>query len=212
MAFRPVLPRAGRRTDPTRLWRPTRPHRRPSSWHRSWPQGLCKGVAIQRSTLASWNPCESRSKDALVGRVAEVSGRTASSVRNELAKPVPDQTLASVLGAVNGDRILAERIKPFANLVRNDAWGEAIIYRAQSFMVASGTDRRETGTHYTPRSHGADCQRCLGTHRLLGPVGRTTRRSGSSRLLPNSWTSRFATLQWALEPSSSKRAATWLSG
>lgn len=102
--------------------------------------------------LASLESLRVESKDALVGRVAEVSGRTASSVRNELAKPVSDQTLASVLGAVNGDRILAERIKPFANLVRNDAWGEAIIYRAQSFMVASGTDRRETGTHYTPRS------------------------------------------------------------
>ncbi len=102
--------------------------------------------------LASLESLRVESRDALVSRVAEVSGRTASSVRNELAKPVSDQTLASVHGAVNGDRILAERIKPFANLVRNDAWGEAIIYRAQSFMIASGTDRRETGTHYTPRS------------------------------------------------------------
>lgn len=102
--------------------------------------------------LASVESLQVESNDAVVGRVAEVSGRTASSVRNELAKPVSDQTFAGVLSAVNGDRMLAERIQPFANLVRNDAWGEVIIYRAQSFMVASGTDRRETGTHYTPRS------------------------------------------------------------
>ncbi|WP_342371767.1 N-6 DNA methylase [Propioniciclava soli] len=102
--------------------------------------------------LASLESLQVESSDAVVRRVAEVSGRTRSSVRNELTKPVSDGVLASVLSAVNGDWNLADRIRPFANLVRNDAWGESIIYRAQSFMVASGTDRRETGTHYTPRS------------------------------------------------------------
>lgn len=90
--------------------------------------------------------------EGLIDRLAAASGRTPSSIRNELTRLIPDPVRASVLSAVNGDQALADRIAPFANLVRSDAWGAAIIYRARSFMVTPGVDRRETGTHYTPRS------------------------------------------------------------
>lgn len=103
------------------------------------------------SDLASLESLRLDGVEALVARLVEITGRTASSVRNDLMKPVSDALRADILISANGDQLLADRVRPFSHLIRTDAWGEAIIYRAQSFMVAAGTDRQESGTHYTPR-------------------------------------------------------------
>ena len=44
------------------------------------------------------------------------------------------------------------RVKPFAGLVRLDSFGYPVVIRPGSVYVTGGTDRRSTGTHYTPRS------------------------------------------------------------
>lgn len=103
-------------------------------------------------SLASLESLRLEGQDALVAKVGEATGRMTASIRNELTRPPSDALLAAVLNSANGDRVLSDRIKPFANLLRSDAWGEPIIYRDQSFMVTVGADRRESGTHYTPRS------------------------------------------------------------
>lgn len=103
-------------------------------------------------SLASLESLVLEGQDALVAKVVEATGRTKASIRKEFTRPPSDAALAAVLNSANGDRVLSDRIKPFANLVRSDAWGEPIIYRAKSFMVTVGTERRESGTHYTPRS------------------------------------------------------------
>jgi hypothetical protein len=36
--------------------------------------------------------------------------------------------------------------------VRSDPWGYPLVYPAGAFIVTTGSDRRETGTHYTPKS------------------------------------------------------------
>lgn len=41
---------------------------------------------------------------------------------------------------------------PFLNLLRTDPWGYPLIYPEGAFIVTTGSDRRETGTHYTPKS------------------------------------------------------------
>lgn len=88
----------------------------------------------------------------LVSKIAKVTGRTPAAVRRALSKPASDAARTALLSAANGNDTLLERIVPFANLLRNDAWGEVIIYGAHSFMVTPGANRRESGTHYTPRS------------------------------------------------------------
>lgn len=90
--------------------------------------------------------------DDLVSKIAKETGRTPTAVRRALSKPASDAARTALLSAANGNDTLLERIAPFANLLRSDAWGEAIIYEAHSFMVTPGADRRESGTHYTPRS------------------------------------------------------------
>ena len=80
------------------------------------------------------------------------SGSSASRVRKDLARPVDDALADRTLTACNGDVVLCDRIKPFGHLVRTDPWGYPLIYPAGAFIVTIGSDRRETGTHYTPKS------------------------------------------------------------
>lgn len=89
-------------------------------------------------------------------RLAELlqqrSGSSASRVRNDLARPVDDALADRVLTACHGDTAMRDRIKPFGHLVRTDPWGYPLVYPAGAFIVTTGSDRRETGTHYTPKS------------------------------------------------------------
>lgn len=80
------------------------------------------------------------------------SGSSASRVRNDLARPVDDALADRLLTACHGDTALRDRIKPFGHLVRTDPWGYPLVYPAGAFIVTTGSDRRETGTHYTPKS------------------------------------------------------------
>lgn len=82
----------------------------------------------------------------------ERSGSSASRVRNDLVKPVDDTLIDRLLTACQGDTKLRDRIKPYAHLLRTDPWGYPLVYPAGAFIVTTGSDRRETGTHYTPKS------------------------------------------------------------
>jgi hypothetical protein len=54
--------------------------------------------------------------------------------------------------ACNNDPDLFKRVLPWAELMRRDTFGQPIVIPAGSVFVTQGTDRRETGTHYTPKS------------------------------------------------------------
>lgn len=82
----------------------------------------------------------------------ERSGSSASRVRNDLAKPVDDTLADRLLTACQGDTKLRDRVKPYAHLLRTDPWGYPLVYPAGAFIVTTGSDRRETGAHYTPKS------------------------------------------------------------
>ncbi|MFD1244485.1 BREX-1 system adenine-specific DNA-methyltransferase PglX [Paralysiella testudinis] len=82
----------------------------------------------------------------------ERSGSSASRVRNDLVKPVDDTLADRLLTACQGDTKLRDRVKPYAHLLRTDPWGYPLVYPAGAFIVTAGSDRRETGTHYTPKS------------------------------------------------------------
>ena len=89
-------------------------------------------------------------------RLAELlqdrSGSSASRVRNDLDKAVDDTLADRLLTACQGDTKLRDRVKPYAHLLRNDPWGYPLVYPAGAFIVTTGSERRQTGTHYTPKS------------------------------------------------------------
>ncbi|PIE68547.1 MAG: TetR family transcriptional regulator [Deltaproteobacteria bacterium] len=91
-------------------------------------------------------------EDALISIVEATTSRSTSAITNALAKEVDDATFGKIVTVCGGDMELAARLKPFAHLLRSDAWGDFIVYHAHSFAVTLGADRRETGTHYTPKS------------------------------------------------------------
>jgi hypothetical protein len=103
-------------------------------------------------TLAELESARLDSAARLAELLQQRSGSSASRVRNDLARPVDDALADRVLTACHGDTALRDRIKPFGYLVRTDPWGYPLIYPAGAFIVTTGSDRRETGTHYTPKS------------------------------------------------------------
>ena len=54
--------------------------------------------------------------------------------------------------ACGNDAKLWERVRPFAGLVRNDTFDHPVVITKGSVFVTEGTDRRSSGTHYTPTS------------------------------------------------------------
>lgn len=103
-------------------------------------------------TLAELESARLDGAARLAELLEERTGSSASRVRNDLARPVDDALAERLLTACHGDTALRDRIKPFSHLVRTDPWGYPLVYSAGAFIVATGSDRRETGTHYTPKS------------------------------------------------------------
>lgn len=103
-------------------------------------------------TLAELESARLDGFERLAELLQERSGSSASRVRNDLNRAVDDALADRVLTACHGNTALRDRIKPFGHLVRTDPWGYPLVYPAGAFIVTTGSDRRETGTHYTPKS------------------------------------------------------------
>jgi hypothetical protein len=81
---------------------------------------------------------------------AEGNGEEEKPKRGRGAVKLPDEH--QLLIACGQDEQLRDRIRPFAGLLRDDDYGQLIIIGEGSLYVTAGSDRRSTGTHYTPRS------------------------------------------------------------
>jgi hypothetical protein len=101
--------------------------------------------------LAQLEAARARGENDLIAFLKEQTGRSESALRKALTNPtlLVDQRL---LIACDNDPALYERVRPFAALLREDTAGCPVVIGAGSVYVTHGTDRRATGTHYTPRS------------------------------------------------------------
>jgi hypothetical protein len=88
----------------------------------------------------------------LFAKVKELTERGEAAIRNSYNKPLSPEQQEKLTTICGGDDALLERIKPFAGWLRTDAWGMPLVYPKDSFMVTPGQDRRDTGTHYTPKT------------------------------------------------------------
>ena len=92
-----------------------------------------------------------KGEDELLAFVKEETGRSSvAPVKRLLASETVDLTLSRFRTACQGDEKLWERIKPFAGLVRLDTFDYPVVILPGSVYVTAGTDRRSSGTHYTP--------------------------------------------------------------
>ncbi|RDS82241.1 ATP phosphoribosyltransferase regulatory subunit [Dyella monticola] len=103
-------------------------------------------------TLAELESAWLDGDEHLVDLLQQRSGGSASRVRNDLSRSADDALADRLLTICHGDTALRDRIKPFGHLIRTDLWGYPLVYPTDAFIVTTGSDRRETGAHYTPKS------------------------------------------------------------
>jgi hypothetical protein len=110
---------------------------------------------------------------ALIDFLKDTTGRSANALESTLgyrkptargkakadastASPILDLLSSihdhSLLLACGQDPRLVRRIRPFAGLLRSDDFGRLAVIRPGAVFVTAGTDRRSSGTHYTPKS------------------------------------------------------------
>ncbi|MDP5306214.1 Eco57I restriction-modification methylase domain-containing protein [Paracoccus spongiarum] len=108
-----------------------------------------------KSPRVTLGEMESARLDGAV-KVAELlkerSERSESAIRNALDRTADDRLSARLLSVCRGDVGLRDRILPYAPLLRTDPWGYPLVHHKGAFVVVLGADRRESGTHYTPKS------------------------------------------------------------
>lgn len=120
--------------------------------------GLVASSAIHKKTghpelyLSELESAARAGQEKLLEYLIEKTGRSRSALRKDLTNPLPQREAQRLLLACGNDLALANRIRPFGLLLRTDSWGDPLVYREHAFIVTHGTGRRETGSHYTPKS------------------------------------------------------------
>jgi len=103
-------------------------------------------------TLSELDDAAAKSDAAVQELLKERTGSSPGRIRTALAEEVDETSSTKLLAACQADPDLRDRVAPYFHLLRTDSWGYPLVYPKGTFMVASGSDRRETGTHYTPKS------------------------------------------------------------
>jgi len=80
------------------------------------------------------------------------TGRSESALKKGLNAELDSQVASRFRTVCQSDPKLWKRVKPFAGLVRLDDMEYPVVITTGSVYVTAGTDRRSSGTHYTPRS------------------------------------------------------------
>jgi hypothetical protein len=101
--------------------------------------------------LARLEDLRAKGSEALVEALADETGKSSKAIQKAVQYEEIDEA-AGLLRACEHDEALYERVRPFAGLVREDESEHPVVILDGSLYVTQGTDRRTTGTHYTPRS------------------------------------------------------------
>lgn len=114
-----------------------------------------EGSAKAKNARVALGEIESARLDGaarIVDLLKERSERSEPAIRNAIGREPDDRVAARLLTVCRGDVALRDRILPYAQLLRTDPWGYPLVHHAGAFVVVLGADRRESGTHYTPKS------------------------------------------------------------
>ena len=101
--------------------------------------------------LAELEKLRDKDEKDLFAFLKKETGRSASPLKKALVRELDGQEVNRFRTACQSEE-LWERIEPFAGLVRMDTFDYPVVIPEGSAFVTAGTDRRSTGTHYTPRS------------------------------------------------------------
>jgi len=102
--------------------------------------------------LSELGQLQAKGEAELLKFLKEQTGRSESALAKALATPKEGVEAKKLRAACGNDDALFNRVRPFSGLVRNDTFDRPVVIRKGSVYVTAGTDRRSSGTHYTPRS------------------------------------------------------------
>jgi len=88
----------------------------------------------------------------LVKFLKDETGKSDSALKKALKVDLDKHDAARFRTACQGDDALWKRVAPLVGLIRHDSFGYPVVIPKGSVFVTAGTDRRSSGTHYTPRS------------------------------------------------------------
>lgn len=114
-----------------------------------------EGSAKAKNARVALGEIESARLDGaarIVDLLKQRSERSEPAIRNAIGRKADERVAAQLLTVCRGDVALCDRILPYAELLRTDPWGYPLVHHAGAFVVVLGADRRESGTHYTPKS------------------------------------------------------------
>jgi Eco57I restriction-modification methylase/MmeI, target recognition domain/MmeI, N-terminal domain len=101
-------------------------------------------------TLAKLDELRAKGEKDLFKFLKDATGRSEAALRKALKTESDAQAVSRFRSACQGET-LWHRVQPFAGLVRLDTCGYPVVIPKGSVFVTAGTDRRSSGTHYTPR-------------------------------------------------------------
>jgi hypothetical protein len=101
--------------------------------------------------LADLEKIAAKGEKELLKFLKDETGRSESALKKGVKAELEGQ-LPSRFRTACQDSDLWSRVKPFAGLVRLDDMEYPVVITPGSVFVTGGTDRRSSGTHYTPKS------------------------------------------------------------
>lgn len=103
-------------------------------------------------TLAELERLQAQGEENFVKTLKEQSNKSPAALKKALSAEILPRMQERLRVACNNDGELYQRVLPFAGLIRLDTLEYPVVIPTGSVYVTQGTNRRETGTHYTARS------------------------------------------------------------
>jgi hypothetical protein len=88
----------------------------------------------------------------LVSYLQDETGRSESALKKAFEYKIPAEHEDRLRLACGETQALYGRVKPYAGLLRDDTFGVPVVIPEGSVYVTQSSERRSTGTHYTPPS------------------------------------------------------------
>jgi Eco57I restriction-modification methylase/MmeI, target recognition domain len=102
--------------------------------------------------LSELEQLKTKSEDKLVEFLKEETHRSENALRKALDPALETEEINRLRAACGNDDALFKQARPFEGIIRDDTFGRPVVIPKGGVYVTAGTDRRSSGTHYTPRS------------------------------------------------------------
>ena len=132
----------------------------------------------------------------------ERTGSAKTKIKSTIGKELDDFRRHRFMTACVNDEDLYKKLEPYVHFLREDAWGNPLVYPKGAYSVTTGDERKQSGSHYTPKNlTEAIVRETLEPLVYIGPTEGKERAEWQLNHQPNYSTSRFAIRPWVREPS-----------